>query len=259
VSVRVRDWATVDFYAVLGVEPTATGDEIALAFRALAKQLHPDRVGATDAEAERFKSVTAAYEVLGNERVRRDYDNVRITVVAPAPTNGNVATAARPVTVVPPTRAPVAPEVARRRARRWIVAGIAVTIVGLVVAALIVHLKVAEHDRRAGRIKTDATVIVGATHNDLRFATADGTVVRVAEPERVNPGTRHDGQSVAILYRPERPTDVLLVESTVARDITLWFVALKMLVGGPIFLAVGIRRLRKAQTGGGGMPKVGAA
>jgi hypothetical protein len=40
----------------------------------------------------------------------------------------------------------------------------------------------------------------------------------------------------------------------------LWIVAAKLLVGGVVFLTVGIRRLRKqAQTGGGGTPEVGAA
>ena len=81
----------------------------------------------------------------------------------------------------------------------------------------------------------------------MRFTTADGSVVQVPEPERVNPGTQRDGQAVEILYRSDRPTDVLLVESTTARDITLWVVALKMLVGGPVFLGVGIRRRRQAR------------
>ena len=68
---------------------------------------------------------------------------------------------------------------------------------------------------------------------------------RVPEPERVNPGTQHGGQIVTILYRPERPTDVLLDENTAARDITLWLIAVKLLVGGLVFLGVGIRRLRR--------------
>jgi len=51
-----------------------------------------------------------------------------------------------------------------------------------------------------------------------------------------------------VLYRPDRPTDVILDESTIARDITLWVVALKLLVGGVIFLVVGIRRLRRVSS-----------
>lgn len=244
---RVRDWATVDFYAVLGVESTATTDEVALAFRALAKQLHPDRAGATEADAERFKSVTAAYEVLGDGGLRRSYDEVRVDAVAQgvvAPP-GSVATFAPTRSASATTRAPLSAAVLRRRGRRWIAAGVAVSIVGLIVAALIIHLQVGERARRAGRVNTEAIVIVTATGNDVRFTTTEGAVVRVAEPERVNPGTQRDGQTVTILYRPDRPRDVLLDESMTARDITLWFVALKLLVGGPVFLAVGIRRLRQ--------------
>ena len=63
----------------------------------------------------------------------------------------------------------------------------------------------------------------------------------------MNPGTQRDGDTVKLLYRSDRPTDVLLVESTMARDITLWFVALKMLVGGPVFLGVGVPRHRQAR------------
>jgi hypothetical protein len=247
--VRDRDWATVDYYAVLGVLPTATGEEIGVAFRALAKQLHPDRGEASESDAERFKLITAAYDVLGDERLRTSYDEVRVGVAnRPVRAHGNVATIA-PTQATPATRqpAPLPPETVRRRAHRWIAGGIAVTIAGLVVAALIVHLQVAERARRAGRIKTTATVVVAATGNEVKFTTANGSVEQVREPDRVNPGTQRDGQPVEILYRADRPTDVLLVESTTARDITLWVVALKMLVGGPVFLGVGIRRLRQAR------------
>lgn len=243
---RVRDWATVDFYAVLGVESTATTDEVALAFRALAKQLHPDRGAASDADSERFKAITAAYEVLGNDGLRRSYDAVRVDVgTHRLVAHGGAATFAPPRSTATTTRVPLPPELLRRRGRRWIAAGVAVSIIGLIVAALIIHLQVGERARRAGRVKIEATVIVGARGNDVQFTTTDGVVVRVAEPERVNPGTQRDGQTVTILYRPNRPRDVLVDESTTARDITLWFVALKLLVGGPVFLAVGIRRLRQ--------------
>ena len=252
---RARDWATVDYYAVLGVSPAATGEEIGVAFRALAKQLHPDRGEASESDAERFKAITAAYDVLGDERLRHSYDEVRVGTTAQhggradaaGTGRGNAPTVARtrtaPATEQP---APLPAETVRRRAHRWIAAGIAVTIAGLVVSALIVHLQVGERQHRAGRIKTTATVVVAQTGNEVRFTTAGGSVVQVPEPNRVNPGTQRDGQAVEVLYRPDRPTDVLLLESTTARDITLWVVALKMLVGGPVFLGVGIRRLRQA-------------
>src|SRR4051794_19933086 len=55
-STRTRDWATVDFYSTLGVERDATDDEIARAYRLLAKQLHPD-AGVPPELAERFNDV----------------------------------------------------------------------------------------------------------------------------------------------------------------------------------------------------------
>jgi molecular chaperone DnaJ len=69
-----RDWYTTDYYKVLGVSETATDKELRRAYRKLAKQYHPD---SNPGSEDKFKAVSAAYDVLGDADKRKEYDEVR--------------------------------------------------------------------------------------------------------------------------------------------------------------------------------------
>ncbi|MGZ8764463.1 MAG: DnaJ domain-containing protein [Acidimicrobiia bacterium] len=141
-----RTWFATDYYEALGVERSASTEEIAQAFRSSAKDHHPDRTD--DAEArERFKELSAAYGVLGNPELRARYDLLRTGQPAEnrraAPSDARLQTdgyraetphldANRPLSV----RA--LPE---RRHVRWAsIGGIALLVAGVVSIALAIWL-----------------------------------------------------------------------------------------------------------------------
>jgi molecular chaperone DnaJ len=68
-----REWFEKDYYKVLGVPESASEKEIKTAFRKLSKQHHPDSGG----DEEKFKAVSAAFDVLGDAAKRKEYDEVR--------------------------------------------------------------------------------------------------------------------------------------------------------------------------------------
>jgi len=66
-----------DYYRILGVNKDTSTQDIKKAFRRLALRYHPDRNPGDSKEAEeKFKEINEAYEVLSDERKRRQYDRL---------------------------------------------------------------------------------------------------------------------------------------------------------------------------------------
>lgn len=63
-----------NYYEVLGIDKSATSDDIKKAYRSLAFKYHPDRNPGDTVAEEKFKEISAAYDVLGDETKRRNYD-----------------------------------------------------------------------------------------------------------------------------------------------------------------------------------------
>ncbi|HEV7526248.1 MAG TPA: DnaJ domain-containing protein [Acidimicrobiia bacterium] len=230
--------ASIDLYAVLGVDSGVSGDDIARAYRNRAKQLHPDTSDDPDA-ARKFHELVAAYGVLSNHRMRREYDQSRPDPDA-GPRPGS-ATAARPgAGVVSKSEGAIGARWTRRRAWTALVAGVLVAVLGAGAAVLTWQLHAGDA-RRHNRFRPVTAVRVGT--GDVAFTTADGRRVRTREPQQHGEGNGL-GPTVGIRYDPADPQHVIVDANSVGRDITLAIVALKLIVGGVVFVGLGARRLR---------------
>ncbi len=98
-----------DFYAILGVEDSASPEDIRKAYLKLAKRLHPDRFPndpekRSAAQAE-FSKVTRAHEVLGDARQREEYDAIRQLAKNRAALEAGIPGAVVPAAGSPPAEA----------------------------------------------------------------------------------------------------------------------------------------------------------
>jgi molecular chaperone DnaJ len=72
-----RDYLEKDYYAALGVPKDASQADIKKAYRKLARTYHPDANKGDAASEEKFKEISEAYDVLSDEKKRKEYDEAR--------------------------------------------------------------------------------------------------------------------------------------------------------------------------------------
>jgi hypothetical protein len=236
-----------DLYQELGVARDATRSEIAAAYRARAKELHPDmHPGDADA-ASRFARVGVAYRVLSNPEQRARYDRSLLpppTLIAPSP-----PAPAAPPPAPPPVDVPVAPakrsRLSRRGARWCVGGGAALMVIGLAVGVFVFGLQRHDADLRAHGVAATAVVVPVNGERRLEFQTRDGAVVRAAEAVKTGEEQPPLGTRVRIHYDPEDPTAIVTDESHTGRNVTLWIVSVKLVIGGAVLVGFGVRRLSR--------------
>jgi molecular chaperone DnaJ len=72
-----KDLYEKDFYAILGVSKDADAATIKKTYRNLARELHPDKTRGDKKLEDRFKEVSEAYDILGDDKKRAEYDEAR--------------------------------------------------------------------------------------------------------------------------------------------------------------------------------------
>jgi molecular chaperone DnaJ len=82
------EWASKDFYKVLGVDKDADAATIKKAYRKLARANHPDSKPDDKAAEERFKQIAEAYDVVGDPEKRKEYDQMRSMFAGGFPAGG---------------------------------------------------------------------------------------------------------------------------------------------------------------------------
>ena len=263
-----------DLYRDLGVERDATAEQLNAAFRRRAKLLHPDAapnvaaadgavtiaepgsgppgsVGPGSAEPgsqEAFKRLSRAYAVLRDPERRAAYDAGLGFFHPPASdARSTLHPTSYPASTMGPTAAP-APDRHWQLGvggARWAVGGgVALIVVGLLAAMWVMSLQRHDAALRSDGVPATATVVAVGGERRLEFTTRAGDVIRAKESTKTGTEAPAVGTEVEIRYDRRNPGHVVVDASHAARDITLWIVAVKLVLGGALLVFFGARRLR---------------
>jgi hypothetical protein len=236
-----------DLYEELGVARGATRDEISAAYRTRAKELHPDARPDDGTAAERFARLGAAYRVLSNPEERARYDAALAHPVVtarrpPPPAPARAAARAAPA----PAATPPKPFRLTLRNARWAAwGGAGLVVLGLVVGGFVFSLQRHDAELEANGVAATATVVQVNGERRLEFETAAGRVVRATESVKTGEEQPAVGSTVKIHYDRSDPTSIVTDDSHTGRNITLWIVAVKLVIGGAVLAWFGLRRLRR--------------
>jgi hypothetical protein len=131
-----------------------------------------------------------------------------------------------------------------RKAARWlVVGGIVMIVLGIASAVWVVSLQRKDADLRARGVAATAVVVDARGERLLEFTTRDGTLVRTQESQKTGEVAPLVGDQVPIHYDRSDPTTIVTDQSHTGRDVTLWIVAVKLVVGGALLVWFGRRRL----------------
>lgn len=115
-------------------------------------------------------------------------------------------------------------------------------VVALLAAALVITLQVRDARLRGDGVAVDALVVRESGVPRLEFTTETGEVVRTDLPD-LKSGGLSAGETVEVRYDRDDPQRVVAAQRNLGRDITLWIVAVKLLVVGAVLAVIGARRL----------------
>ena len=76
-DLSIHATSSIDFYSLLSLKPAATDSEIRSAFRKTSLKYHPDKVGSTPENVEKFLLLKIAHDVLSDPKIRALYDQTR--------------------------------------------------------------------------------------------------------------------------------------------------------------------------------------